>query len=176
MRKNLSSIFTRKQSKYPAKCSSKQQLCPVWVMQFFCLSPLAGLAAEGSRDLHAGAHRDVTAMWHTPGQNPQLLSLPITGKNSPEVKWRSKTRESPAKQRQVFVCRKAQQRFLTGCLLPHPCLWNNPQQGKAPAKQGNKSAQGQAAQLAFLKLSAPTHPGIPPPAAGCPCLNWCLQF
>lgn len=43
--------------------------------------PLAGLAAEGSRGLHPGLHRDVTATQHTRGQNPQVSMFLLLQKN-----------------------------------------------------------------------------------------------
>lgn len=115
--------------------------------------PLAGLAAEWSRDLH----RDVTVTWHTRGQNPQVSKLPILLEKRLR-KWNKGLRPQRALLSRVrcLFAGKLQQWFLTGCLLP-PChLWNNIQQGKDSWQTGNTSGTGSSACLPKISV----HPHI----------------
>lgn len=130
---------------------------------FLPLFPLAGLAAEWSRDLHPGLHSDVTVMW------PMVRIHGCWGfydwkKTSPEVKWRSKTTESPLSTESGIYLQES------SAVIPHwapvtssSSVKQSPTGQRLLANRGTNQAQ--AAQLPSWDLSAPTHPGIPPPAA-----------
>lgn len=167
MRKNLSGVLIRKRSKYSEKMFIQIAAVPyVNDVVFLPLSPLAGLAAEWSRDLHPGLHRDVTVTWHTHGQNPQVLRLPMTGKKL-LLKWN----EDQRPQRGLLSTESGICLQESSAVIPHwaPVTSSSsvkqlPTGQRLLANRGTNQLLLRNRQLSFAPETS-VHPGIPPPAA-----------